>query len=255
MWSFSPKINYIKYGWKPDLPDHRDFEYALHFTAPAVIPQTVDLRKQCSKVEDQGQLGSCTANALVGNLELLEIKSATSFIDLSRLFVYYNERELDYTTSQDSGSYLRTGIKTLAAKGICTEKSWPYDIKKFTNKPLPKCYQEALSHKITKYVRINTLNEMLQCLADGYPFVFGFTVYDYFESADMANTGILHIPTKYEQVLGGHAVMACGYDQSKKMILARNSWGTLWGLEGYFWMPFDYVSNRSLSDDFWTIRK
>ncbi len=96
---------------------------------------------------------------------------------------------------------------------------------------------------------------MLSCLAEGYPFVFGFAVYDYFESATMARTGILKMPTANEQMLGGHAVTAVGYDQSKKRFLVRNSWGTAWGLKGYFWMPFEYLTDRNLSDDFWTIRK
>lgn len=241
------------YGWKPDLPDHRDLCYALQ--APKIeLPTYVDLRPSCSAVEDQGNLGSCTAQALVGNLELLEFKANIKFEDLSRLFVYYNERVIEKSTSQDSGAYLRTGIKTLISQGVCSEKSWPYNIKKFTKKPTTKCYSEAKMHTIKKYMRINSLQEMLQCLAEGFPFVFGFSVYDYFESDTMAVTGVLKMPKSNESLLGGHAVCAVGYNQKKKMLLIRNSWGINWGLKGYFWMPYEYVTNRDLSDDFWTIR-
>lgn len=247
--------NKINFGWRPDLPDHRDFTYAVHGpTLAKKLPQSVDLRLKCSPVEDQGQLGSCTAQALVGNLEYLEIKNGIKFNDLSRLFLYYNERLIDGSVSEDGGSYLRTGIKTLASQGVCLEKTWPYTVKKFAIKPVSKCYIEASQHKITKYIRISNLQEMLQCLADGYPFVFGFTVYDYFCSQAMAKTGILKMPSKRESVQGGHAVMGCGYDQTKKMILVRNSWGPKWGIGGYFWMPYAYVESRDLSDDFWTIR-
>jgi C1A family cysteine protease len=244
------------YGWKPDLPDIRDFKYGGTLGKKAVtIPQTMDLRNFCSKVEDQGQLGSCTANALVGNLEFLENKTKTKFVDRSRLFVYYNERAIEGTVYEDSGAMLRDGIKALATKGVCAESQWPYNIDKFAKKPTMCCFIKALSCKITSYHRLSTLDDMLHCIADGYPFVFGFTVYDYFESAEMAEKGILQMPTAGEGVLGGHAVMACGYDQNVKRILVRNSWGPDWGLQGYFWMPYEYISNTDLADDLWTIRK
>jgi C1A family cysteine protease len=244
------------YGWKPDLPDFRDYKYGITLGKKSVvIPQTTDLRNLCSKVEDQGQLGSCTANALVGNLEFLENKTKSKFSDLSRLFVYYNERVLEGTVHEDSGAYLRDGIKALAKKGVCTESQWPYKIEKFATKPSMCCYIKAAKCKISSYTRLSKLDDMLHCLADGYPFVFGFTVYDYFESEEMAETGILKMPTAKESVLGGHAVMACGYDQGTKRILVRNSWGSDWGIQGYFWMPFDYISDTDLADDLWTIRK
>jgi C1A family cysteine protease len=219
------------------------------------LPQSTDLRNLCSKVEDQGQLGSCTAQALVGNLELLENKAGTGFKDLSRLFVYYNERALEGTIYEDSGAFLRDGIKSLVSKGICAESMWPYKIEKFATRPNICCYIKAMKCKISSYYRLSTLDDVLHCLADGYPFVFGFTVYDYFESEEMAENGILKMPTPGERVLGGHAVLGCGYDQTTKYVLVRNSWGTDWGIQGYFWMPFDYLTNRDLSDDFWTIRK
>lgn len=242
------------YGWVPDVPDQRDYLLSAVLKVPARLPSKVDLRPFCSKVEDQGQLGSCTANALAGALEFLERKDKVPFQDFSRLFIYYNERVLEKTTSSDSGAMLRDGIKTLAKQGVCSEKSWPYVVSKFKVKPKASCYQEALQHQITSYHRILTLDEMRVCLAEGFPFVFGFTVYESFESLEVSRTGVANMPKPTERVLGGHAVMAVGYDHSKQRFIVRNSWGEDWGLKGYFTLPYKYLGNRNLSDDFWTIR-
>jgi C1A family cysteine protease len=250
-----PRSRRFALGWIPDLPDHRDYMYGTLHAPPPSLPQTVDLRHSCSAIEDQGRLGSCTANALVGNLEFLEKKDGVTFADLSRLFIYYNERVIIHTVKEDSGAMLRDGIKTLAKQGVCTEKKWPYAISKFTAKPTAACYREALDHQITSYQRILTLDEMLGCLADGYPFVFGFTVYESFESPQTASTGVAEMPTPTERALGGHAVLAVGYDRTAQRFICRNSWGTQWGQKGYFTMPFTYLTNRNLSDDFWTVRR
>jgi C1A family cysteine protease len=267
------------YGWRPDLPDHRDFMYGAIAQIPAVsaLPASVDLRPLCSNIEDQGQLGSCTGNALVGVLEFLERKDKVLFADLSRLFVYYNERMIENTVSQDAGASIRDGIKTLATYGVCQENAatvrtnwemfwewltatskqtnWPYDISKFAVKPPASCYTAALAHKITLYGRLNTLLEMKACLASGFPFVYGFTVYDSFESQEVADTGIVPMPDKTESVLGGHAVAAVGYNDASQRFIVRNSWGANWGMKGYFTMPYDYLADRNLSDDFWTVRR
>jgi C1A family cysteine protease len=243
------------YGWVPDLPDCRDVLYTAVRRVPVKLPPAVDLRPQCSKVEDQGQLGSCTANALAGALEFLEIKDKVSFADLSRLFIYYNERGIEHTTGSDSGAMLRDGIKTLAKQGVCSEKKWPYIISKFRTKPTLACYKEGLQHQITSYQRLQTLDETRACLAEGLPFVFGFTVYESFESDQVAQSGVVQIPQPGERVLGGHAVVAVGYDDAAKRFIVRNSWGTAWGMKGYFTMPYEYLTNRDLSDDFWVVRR
>src|SRR6266446_6392138 len=203
------------YGWLPDLPDHRDLFYSA--VAPRLVspPAKVDLRLKCSPVEDQGQLGSCTANALVGALEFLEIKDGTPFVDLSRLFVYYNERMIEGTVNQDSGAFIRDGIKSLAKLGVCTEAEWPYKISRFTKKPTAACYRSAKKHRILSYHRISTVDEMRSCLAEGFPFVFGFTVYEAFESATVAKSGVLNMPGPKEKVMGGmdRALLAAEGDE------------------------------------------
>jgi C1A family cysteine protease len=246
------------FGWIPDLPDFRDYSInIIHKPKDKLIrlPTSVDLRNLCSKIEDQGNLGSCTANALVGNLEFLENKDKVQFADLSRLFVYYNERVIEQSVDYDSGASLRDGIKTLNRQGICSEKLWPYDISKFTNKPTVVCYKHALTHKATSYYRLDTIDQMRICLADGFPFVFGFSVFESFESPEVATTGIVPMPTLDEQLLGGHAVCCVGYNDTNQRFLVRNSWGISWGQQGYFTIPYAYLVDRNLSDDFWTIRR
>jgi len=243
------------YGWTPDLPDHRDLLFEQIRPPIAALPPSADLRPTCPPIENQGQLGSCTANALVGALEFLEIKDGIKLVDLSRLFIYYDERMIEHTVKSDSGAQIRDGIKTLAQQGVCPEKEWPYNIAKFAVKPTAKCYTDALQHKITTYHRILTLNDMKTCLAAGFPFVFGFTVYESFETPQVAKTGILNMPQPGEKVMGGHAVVAVGYDDAQQRFIIRNSWGTNWGQQGYFTMPYQYLDDRNLSDDFWTIRR
>jgi C1A family cysteine protease len=242
------------YGWLPDLPDHRDFLYSAIAPKVARLPKKVDLKYKCSPVEDQGALGSCTANSLAGALEFLEEPESTPFVDLSRLFIYYNERVIEGTVDQDSGAFIRDGIKSLAKQGVCPEPQWPYTISRFRRKPSRPCYRAAKKHRIISYHRINAVNEMRGCLAEGFPFVFGFTVYESFESQSVAKSGVLNLPTAKEKVVGGHAVMAAGYDDIRKRFLIRNSWGRDWGKKGYFTMPYKYLGDRNLSDDFWTIR-
>ncbi|MGO9480738.1 MAG: C1 family peptidase [Candidatus Kryptoniota bacterium] len=251
----APKLGKPGYGWLADLPDRRDLLFDQIRPEIAALPPAVDLRPTCPPVENQGQLGSCTANALVGGLEFLEIKDGIKLVDLSRLFIYYDERVIEHTVKSDSGAQIRDGIKTLAKQGVCPEKEWPYNISRFAAKPTAGCYKDAIQHKITTYHRILTLNDMRTCLAGGFPFVFGFTVYEGFESQQVAQTGIVDMPKPGEKVLGGHAVLAVGYDDSQQRFMVRNSWGSSWGQQGYFTIPYEYLSDRNLSDDFWTIRR
>lgn len=240
------------FGWLADIPDQRDYPYRL--IKPRIrIPQKIDLRSYCSDVEDQGRLGSCTANALAGNIEFLDKRPDSTYTDVSRLFIYYNERILEGTEEFDSGASLRDGIKTLKKIGYCWEKDWPYNIFRFNRKPPLSCYKQAARQRIRSYHRIHALSEMLTCLAEGYPFVFGFTVYKNFLSKKVAQTGVVNLPKKSERSIGGHAVMAVGFNQKEKRFLVRNSYGVKWGRGGYFTLPFLYL--ETLAADFWTIRK
>jgi C1A family cysteine protease len=243
------------FGWMPDLPDHRDYLFAAVRRTAAVLPVSVDLRPGCPPVEDQGALGSCTGNAIVGALEFLELKDKPPLVDLSRLFVYYNERVMEHTVQSDAGAQIRDGIKSVAKQGVCSEAKWPYIISKFAVKPPAACYKEALKHRVVGYQRLITLDDMRTCLAEGYPFVFGFTVYESFESAKVAKTGTVPMPRKSERVLGGHAVLGVGYNDKQKRFIVRNSWGTGWGKQGYFTMPYAYLSNPDLASDFWVVQR
>jgi len=244
------------FGWQPDLPDFRDFSYAAPRAVIKTLPTKVDLRKQCPPVYDQGQLGSCTANAIGAafQFELMKQDAANAFIP-SRLFIYYNERVIEHSVNNDGGAQIRDGIKSVNKQGVCPEILWPYDTAKFAKKPSDASFKAALKHQVLSYQRVTrTLSQMKGCLSDGFPFVFGFTVYDAFEAEQVAKTGKLNLPKKGETVVGGHAVMAVGYDDSTKRFIVRNSWGDNWGLKGYFTMPYDYLLQENLSDDFWTIR-
>ena len=245
-----------RYGWVPDLPDHRDLSYAVPHSVVSQIPSSVDLRDQCPSVYDQGQLGSCTANAIAGGIEFDMLKQGiTPVFAPSRLFIYYNERVMEGTVSTDSGAQIRDGIKSVATQGDCPENEWPYDTAKFAAQPPQQCYDDAVKHKALVYRSVDqNLADMKGCLAEGYPFVYGFTVYQSFESQAVAQTGNVPMPNSGEAIVGGHAVVAVGYDDSDRVFICRNSWGEGWGDAGYFYMPYAYLLDNNLSDDFWTVR-
>ena len=244
------------YGWIPDLPDQRDYQYAAPMEVIGALPASTDLTSACPPVYDQGQLGSCTANAIAGALEFDQMKQNLSPVFVpARLFIYYNERVIEGTVNSDSGAQIRDGMKSVGTQGSCPEDMWPYIIANFQEQPTNDCYQAALQHKAILYRRVTRdLSQMKGCLASGYPFVFGFTVYESFESDQVAQTGHAPMPLPREQTLGGHAVLAVGYDDANQWFIARNSWGTGWGMQGYFTLPYAYLTSRSLSSDFWTVR-
>jgi C1A family cysteine protease len=245
------------YGWIPDLPDHRDQIYAAPLARLGPLPTKVDLRSTCPPVYDQGALGSCTANAIAGALQFNQIKQQVADVFVpSRLFIYYNERVMEGTVNEDSGAMIRDGIKSVAKKGAPHEPLWPYVISKFRIKPSAAAYADAAKHVAILYQRLTqTLEQLKGCLASGYPFVFGFSVYESFESVAVAKSGTVPMPKPAEKLLGGHAVLAVGYDDAAKRFIVRNSWGPAWGVNGYFTIPYAYLTTASLSDDFWTIKQ
>lgn len=240
------------YGWKPSFGDPRDFYFKVE--APIATPPLIDLREKCPPIYNQGELGSCgefsTMSAFVFSCKpnnLLWMPSA--------LFLYWNIRFIENTVNYDSGSQLKDVIKSLNQDGICDESLCPYDIENFKDKPSQPAYDAAISNKISLYEKIpdGNLFLMKQCLAKGTPFVFGFTVYESFESDAVATAGIMPEWNASEQVMGGHAVMAVGYNDAKQCVIVRNSWGEDWGDKGYFYMPYSYISNINLASDFWCI--
>jgi C1A family cysteine protease len=279
------------YGRIKSRPDPRDHLYSTIKPAIATLPVSVDLRALCSPVRDQGQLGSCTAFAMGSGLrEFLEIngvpgpvppppapepsgclarllpglfkptpapaRSTPSFTVLSPLFLYYQERVLEGTVNIDNGAEIRDGMKVLNQMGIPPETDWPYDISKFTQKPPDQATADAAGFKIASYHSLSGLDEVKTCLASNNGVVLGFTVYSSFESAEVATTGVMPVPAPGEEVLGGHAVFAVGYKDDASLagggrLIVKNSWGSSWGDQGYFYMPYQIVLN-GMADELWT---
>ena len=242
-----------RYHWVRDRADSRDHM----FTAVApTLPASVDLRTYASPVEDQGQLGSCTGNAIAGAIELIDKKN-NKRLDVSRLFIYYEERVLEGTVNYDYGAYIRDGIKVCYTKGAPLESLWPYNIRKWATKPSTAAYTDALKRKVTGYQRCANFTAVKNALALGNPVVIGFDVYESFEQGawQLANgSGLMPYPnTSTEQLLGGHAVLIVGYNDSTQRFIVKNSWGTSWADRGYFYMPYTVIQNSSMSSDFWVI--
>jgi len=244
----------IKFGWVRDLPDPRDVKFKV--SAPVPLPPLVDLRLQCPSIYNQYELGSCTANALGAAFQFEQMKQNVPNFIPSRLFIYYNERAIEGNINEDSGAMIRTGIKTMNKDGVCPEDMWKYNIRNFRTRPSNECYEEALNHQVLEYLRItpHSLYEVKHCLHTGFPVVFGFMIFESMMSPEVARTGMVSIPHKNERSIGGHAVMAVGYDDSKECLIVRNSWGSEWGENGYFYLPYWYITTPNAAADFWTIR-
>jgi C1A family cysteine protease len=253
-----------RYGWKRDLPDHRDLSYSAPRELLSALPPHVDLRDRFPvPCYDQGALGSCTGNAIAAAVQFARMKElATPYFAPSRLFIYLNERLLEGTRLYDAGAQIRDGIKSVAKHGICPEVSsppspadWPYDVERFVEQPPDASYVFARAHRAIEYRRVAIrLADMRACLAGGFPFVFGFSVFESFETAEVARTGIVPLPGASEACLGGHAVLAVGYDDASHRLVVRNSWGTSWGNSGHFVLPYAYLLD-GLGDDLWTVRR
>ena len=235
------------FGWRPQLPDARDKLYMARLKD--LPPAEYDLRPSMPPVYDQGQLGSCTGNAIAAAMEYERDRQGSSDFVPSRLFIYYNERALEGTVSSDSGAVIRDGIKVVNREGVCPETLWPYDIGVFTVKPPKRCYVAAQKDKAVQYEAIQTLGDLKDAIASNLSVVFGFTVYSSFESQSVAKTGVMPMPKPGESTVGGHAVMAVGYSDPKSHIIVRNSWGPSWGDHGYFYMPYEYLTGSKASSD------
>ena len=241
------------YGWHQSTRATPHPRYAMPAEHAAVhLPASVDLTPECPAVYDQGQLGSCTANALGALFQFLLNKQGRPSFVPSRLMIYWGERASEGTKDQDAGANGDDGMTFLQTKGVCPETTWPYDPTKFAVIPPPIAWSEAAQHKIADPVTIDNTNldEIRSCLANGYPIAFGFVAYPDLESEKVATTGHLPMPTTGEQPIGGHEVLMVGYDDATKLFKVRNSWGPGWGLDGYFLMPYAYATNPKLAGDF-----
>lgn len=265
-------------GRHRDLPDFRDhtaetdtISKIISKSAPlkAAVkkqPASVDLRPWCSPVENQGSLGSCTANAGVGMLEYYERRTTGKHIDGSRLFLYKVTRELQGVKGDD-GAELRDVMKAMVLFGVPPEKYWPYHVTKFNDEPSSFCYAFAQSYQAIQYYRLDpagtspsaALAAIKKSLAAALPAMFGFSVYSSIPPLGDGK-GEIPFPERGDSLEGGHAVLAVGYDDNKKIgnhkgaLLIRNSWGTGWGENGYGWLPYAFVE-AGLADDFWSMVK
>jgi len=272
----------IGLGWMRDLPDVRDYSPEHEkikpmlkklnvLSAPATLAASVDLRMWCAPIEDQGALGSCTANAGVGMIEFYERKAFGAWLDASRLFLYKATRNLLGWTG-DTGAYLRSTMGAMALFGVPPEKYWPYNIEDFDIEPSAFLYAFAQSFQSINYYRLDPpgvaakdlLTRIKTNLAGNMPAMFGFPVYDSYKQAD--SNGKIPFPCPKDKLVGGHAVVAVGYDDAMKVknancgsattgaLLIRNSWGNDWGDKGYGWLPYDYVL-KGLAVDWWSLLK
>lgn len=243
-------------GWRPDIPDQRDHAYEARPALLAKRPSRVDLRPACPPVLEQGDLGTCTACALASAHRYCQRKQpGGDEFDPSRLFLYWNARALDGTTASDAGGTFRNGFKTLAAQGVCPESVWPYDPRKVARKPPVGAFREAMRHQALRYRRVaRSADQLESCLASGFPFVFGVSLYDSFHWDRVAVSGVVPMPRGSERCRGGHALMAVGYDRRREVFAVQNCWGTDWGDDGFCTLPYDYLLSSKLSGDFWTLR-
>jgi C1A family cysteine protease len=238
----------MKFNIKPSLPDDRDYIYRSDSTE--VLREQVDLREWDTIVESQDSLGSCSANAITNAYELCVNRMYPEyFTHLSRLFIYYNTRLEHGIVEEDEGMFLRDGMKSLTRYGVCCEELWPYNITKFNIEPSEEAYEDAKKRRILRYQKLISTYYITEVLNNNKPVVFGMTIYDSFMNLN-ERISTVSFPSRKEKSMGGHAMCMVGYDLKKRLFLAKNSFGTDWGEDGYCWIPFDYI--RQEGYDIWT---
>lgn len=250
------------YGWIPDKGDYRDLR-ATHLEAVQQVPPLDYVSfKILPWILDQGEQGSCTGHACRSLGTVVRALGGQSFIDLSPRFLYWGARRLRGTTADDSGAEIRDVIKAAANWGFASTLTCPYNQRIWWRSPSMFAYMVAKSDMAIEYRRINRNLKALQASIPKGGFIFGYSVYENFESDEMTKTGIMEMPKGTQT--GGHAVYAVGYDDARKAFLIANSWGDDWGCvhphgpqnkRGYFWMPYEYILHPDLADDFWIISK
>jgi len=245
------------YSWKRDTSSDKDVYHNFTIGKLHDSIKVIDLRDKFPPVYNQGKLGSCTANGIAAAYEFDEMKENEEKVFVpSRLFIYYNERKANNTIGKDSGASIRDSVMEISNVGVCPESLWPYDITKYKDCPPKECYDDAVKHKCIEYKRVaQNLQQLKQCLMEGYPFVFGIEVYKSFESPETMKTGVVTIPLAHEKHMGGHCIICVGYNDDKQQFIFRNSWGPSFGENGYGYLPYKYILDPKLASDFWTVRK
>lgn len=250
----APKPKYI-YNWKRQSADIRDYQLEESKLTTLNFPKSYSLRNDMPPVLDQKKLGSCVSNATANALRYCLKKEHEVDFAPSRLYMYYYTRLIEGNINEDTGCDIRDAMKELHTYGGCHESVWPYDISKFTKRPANKCTREAKTHlEGFKYVAVRqNLNSIKTALVSGFPVIFGVNVYSSFESQDAMETGNIPMPdTDSEELLGGHCILLCGYDDTTELFTFENSWGNV-GDAGYFTLPYEYVLDKELASDFWVI--
>ena len=234
-----------------------DWKYCPHPSVVRRLPAVVDLRRHCPPVFDQLHLNACSANAIAAALRYDELKEGRLDVPSpSRLFIYYNERVLAGVVRTNSPVSLRDGYRTVSKVGACPEKMWPYDPRRFRRQPAPPCYRAAHGRRAIAYYRIRrAVTQLRACLADGFPFVMALAIHKSAMILPARRTGVLPVPTRRDTLMGGHAVLAVGYDHAKRLLIFRNSWGRTWGDRGYGYLPYAFIASPDLTWDFWTMRR
>jgi len=240
-------------GYRPEKQNSKDKKYSA--SRDRQLPPNVDLRSYMTPVENQGNSNSCTANAMAGAYEYLTNRILGQSADVSRLFIYYNARELDGDCSQDQGTYLKSCVKVLRKQGACSENTWSFNLDQILEQPPKQAYAEAANFRVEDAARVEIdLHTMQSCLAEGYPFAFGLQLFSSFQQA--GSTGLVPMPDPdNEKHDGGHAMLCVGYSDVDQVFIVRNSWGTDWGEQGYCYIPYDYMTKPDLIHDCWTIRQ
>lgn len=245
-----------KFGWRPSLPDFRDGDYAFRKVVLKLAERPPVKYLICSPVVDQEDLGSCVFFALTAHMVATAVEVDAEPQNLSQLWAYYHYRKTYGQVEYDNGAYIRDAIKLVGIDGIPLENCWPYVIQNFAKVPPDECLAKAAVNRIQSYHALDNLEDMLDCIASGFGFICGITCYSSIDSDYTTRTGIVTLPERGEKVLGGHAIyVGGGYDMHKRMFKFQNSWGKEWGDDGFGWIPFEYLENKNLAGDFFTVRR